>query len=298
MTRAKKWLLTAPREDAPARLFCFPYSGVGASMYSRWPRRVGPAEVCRVQLPGRENRVREEHFGTYQDLAAELAPALLPHLDRPFGFFGHCGGALIGFATAVRLAELGLPVPDRLFISSQVAPHEGPYGRYLGMSREELRTELEQLTKVMGGQPVPDLIDLGLTVMWADVAANKEYRLDEPLVLPSYVHSIGWREDQEIQPAQMGGWSRYAPPGRSRAVVLPGVHHAFLDAPDPLMDELALGMTQAVEDRPGDPDDLGVTGEPHDLGGPDDLGGPGGPGAPGDPGRPGTAGARRKEVDQ
>ncbi|MFJ9774316.1 thioesterase II family protein [Kitasatospora sp. NPDC101157] len=242
----KRWLLRTPDADAPARLFCFPYSGVGASMYSKWPARTGPAEVCRIQLPGRENRVREANFATYEELADELAPALLPHLDRPFGFFGHCGGALAAFATAHRLARLGLPVPDVLFVSSQVAPHEGPYGRYLTMDEPQLRTELERLTRIMGSEPVPDLIELGLRVMTADLAANRAYRTAGPVVLPTRIRLLGWSDDQEVAPGLMTGWSACCPPGQCERKILPGDHHAFLRAPGPLIDELADGMAGAV----------------------------------------------------
>ena len=33
-------------------------------------------EICLIQLPGRENRVREPHYGTYEELAVQLAESL------------------------------------------------------------------------------------------------------------------------------------------------------------------------------------------------------------------------------
>jgi surfactin synthase thioesterase subunit len=242
-------LLREPTQEAPARLFCFPYSGVGASMYNRWPRQLGPAEVCPVQLPGRENRIREPHYGTYEELAERLVEALPPYLDRPFAFFGHCGGALPAFATAVRLAELDLPVPACLFVSSQVAPHDGPFGRFLGMSDAELTVELTRLVVAMGGRAHPDMLELGLSVLRADVAANRAYHLAAPVVLPSVVHTLGWTDDREIRPEQMTGWSRYAHPGRFRCDVLPGTHYAFLAAPAELVDVLTAGLQRALRDE-------------------------------------------------
>ncbi|MBV9452449.1 MAG: hypothetical protein JO345_41840, partial [Streptosporangiaceae bacterium] len=47
-------------------------------------------EVCLVQLPARENRLPERHPGTYEKLAVDATLGLLPYLDRPSGFFGHC----------------------------------------------------------------------------------------------------------------------------------------------------------------------------------------------------------------
>lgn len=249
--RPQRWLLRKPKGEAPARLFCFPYSGVGASMYHRWPERIGPAEVCLIQLPGRENRLRDPHYGTYEDLAGPLAEALLPHLDRPFGFFGHCGGALPGFALALHLRERGLPEPAALFVSSQVSPHDGPFGRFLGMRDDELAIELAELTRAMGGEPHPALIEMNLGVLRADVDANRAYHLDKPVRLPSVVHTIGWEDDQEIRPERMTGWSEYAEPGRFRAEVLPGEHYAFLGAPDALTGVLAAGMRRAVDEWTG-----------------------------------------------
>lgn len=128
----RPWLLRKPTADSTYRLFLLPYSGVGASMYARWPARLGPAEVCLVQPPGRENRFREPHYGRYEDYAAALVDDIRPLLDRPFAFFGHCSSALAGFATALHLQRLGLPVPDRLFVSSEVAPTTA---RTVGSSR-------------------------------------------------------------------------------------------------------------------------------------------------------------------
>ncbi len=232
--RRGKWLLRKPAADATARLFCFPYSGLGASMYSRWPQRAGGLELCAVQPPGRENRICEPHYGGYPELAAGAAEALAPYLDRPFGFFGHCGGALAAFATALHLHLAGGPAPTALFVSSQVAPHEGPFGRFLSMSDEELRAELAALTEAMGGTADPDMIEFGLGVLRADLAANQDYRLDVPIALPTAVCAIGWRADTEIRPEQMPGWRDYAA-RLHEAVVLDGGHHAFLGAPAELL---------------------------------------------------------------
>jgi len=88
------WFLTSLSSEATARLFCFPYSGCGASMYRAWPRWVGSVEIVPLQLPGRENRMREPHYGTYEKLASALVADIGPYLDRPYALFGHCGGAL------------------------------------------------------------------------------------------------------------------------------------------------------------------------------------------------------------
>lgn len=233
-----------PDPAAEARLFCFPYSGTGASMYHRWPRRIGQVEVCLIQPPARENRIREPHYGTYQEMAAALVDYLPPYLDKPFGFFGHCGGALPGVELTLQLAAAGLPLPRRIFISSQVAPHDGPYGRFLSLRRDELTEELARLVTGMGGTPNPRLLELGLDLLEMDIEANRRYRVSEPQPLPCGITVIGWTEDQEIPMDLMGGWRVLS--SDCRFVLLDGKHYDFLGAPAHLLAEIEQDLVGAA----------------------------------------------------
>lgn len=237
-----RWLLRQPDEESAARIFCFPYAGVGASMYAGWPARVGSAEICLLQPPGRENRLREAHYGDYRALAEQLVEALAPYLDRPFAFFGHCSGAMPGYATAMRLMLDGLPTPAALFVSSQGAPHHGPHSRFLSMTDDQLRDELAGLVTALGGIPDPDLLALGLGVLRADVEAYRQYQVAAPVVLPGRITAIGWADDHEVSPGQLAGWADCAAPRHFRSVVLPGSHYSFLSAPQALLAELAADM--------------------------------------------------------
>lgn len=241
------WLLREPSADSPARLFCVPYSGCGASMYRRWPRFADGVEICPVQLPGRENRIRERPHETYQALADDLADGLLPYLDRPYGLFGHCGAALAAYETAVRLVERGYRLPTRLFLSSQVAPQDGPRGRFLGLTDAELREEIGQLTVQLGGEPVPSLIDLTLGILREDIEANKRYHLPDPPRLPVALTALGWSGDFEVPHATMGGWDRC---GDTVFDVLEGEHYTFTEAPAALLDRFTAGLLPTTADRP------------------------------------------------
>ncbi|MFC0861428.1 thioesterase II family protein [Sphaerimonospora cavernae] len=228
-----KWLIRQPSPQAAARLFCIPYSGCGASMYRKWPHFVGELEICPVQLPGRENRMRETAYETNEALAVDLADALLPYLDRPFGLFGHCGSALAAFATTVQLSALDLPTPTRIFLSSQVAPHEEPFGRLLAMRDDELRDELVRLMIEMGATPVPDLIDLAHEILLTDMGATRRYRLPAPIHLPVPITAIGWTRDVDVSALRIKGWAEY---GDTTFELLDGVHYRFLEAPGELME--------------------------------------------------------------
>jgi surfactin synthase thioesterase subunit len=239
---ARTWLFREPSEDAPARLFAFPYSGTGASMYREWPRRIGPVEVCPVQLPARENRLREAHPGTYERLAEEAARGLLPYLDRPSGFFGHCGGALSAFATALELERAHDRVISALFLSSQVPAHEKPFGRWLWLPREQLSVELDGLVRRLGGVISPDFKEMALDLLEEDLETQRRYRLAAPEKLSCAVYGIGWADDVEIRPDQIGGWDEYAAPGAHHSVLLDGDHYTFLEAPASLQDVLGSAL--------------------------------------------------------
>lgn len=235
-----QWLLRRPAEDARARIFCFPYSGMGASMFNRWPTAIGDVEVCAIQLPHRENRIRDPHFGTYERLSEMLAEFLLPYLDRPAAFFGHCAGALPAFETARRLAERGCPVPDRLVVSAQVAPHHCPHDRFLDCTDAELAEELTQLAIARGGQAHPELIELSLAVLRRDLEASRVYRLPEPVTVPTRISVLQWADDPEVTVEELTGWRDYAE--EVRFTVMAGGHYDFLTPPAELLDELVLGL--------------------------------------------------------
>lgn len=226
--RPPRWFLHRPGGTAAARLFCLPYSGCGASMYRQWPTMLDGLEICAIQLPGRENRLRERPHETYQALAADVIEAIEPFLDRPFGFFGHCGSALSSYEIAVQLARRGGPLPTCIFVSSQVAPQDGPYGIYLDMDDDELAVEVGRLIRLMGGDPRDDLVEVCTEVMRADVDANARYLMAQPYRLPCRVSAIGWKDDVNVPAKLMTGWSEC---GQTVFRMLDGDHFSFLAAP-------------------------------------------------------------------
>jgi surfactin synthase thioesterase subunit len=243
LTRRNPWLPHAPSADAAARVFLIPYSGCGSSMYRQWPRRLGAVEFLPVEPPGHETRFAEPNFASYRELAELMAQGLGAHLDVPFAFFGHCGSALAAYEVSAHLVRSGGPAPARLFVSSEVAPQDGPAGRFLSMDDAELGAELEMLVRRSGGTPNPALIELYLEVLRADVETNKRYIVPDPDRLPCPITAIGWSEDDEIPFATMGGWSAC---GATDSVLLEGRHHRFLEAPAELLELMASSLVAGV----------------------------------------------------
>lgn len=231
-TAPSPWFVRPPSADHAARLFCFPFSGSGASAFSAWPAALDDVEICPVQFPGRENRLAHPHYGTYDNLAESLVEPLVPHLDRPYAFFGHCAGALPAYETVLRLVEQGLPTPECLFVSGQPAPHDASLDRMLTLTEPELGAEVEAFIRSRGIEPRPDMVDLGLMVLLRDHAAAKAYRRPEPVAVPCPIVVLHWRDDPDVSLDGLQGWRQYADSVEFR--VVDGGHYDFMDAPDEL----------------------------------------------------------------
>lgn len=235
MTRPVRnpWLPRTPSPGAAARVFCIPYSGTGAGLYRGWPHERDGVEFLPVELPGHESRFAEPAAETYQELAEAMAEGLRPWLDVPYAFFGHCWSASLAYEATVELAAG--PAPARLFASSQVAPQDGPYARMLHMDDTELAAEMTTLIRNLGGTPQPDFVELYTEVLRADVEVSRRYVRPDPPRVPCPITAIGWTEDTDVTPAQMGGWTAC---GDTTFTVLDGRHMSFADAPAPLIELL------------------------------------------------------------
>ena len=88
--KLKKWFIEKKSEADEERLFVFHHAGGGATYYMPLLKELaGRYSVYFVQLPGREFRINEPAYESWDKLLDDLTEALLPYLDKPFTFFGH-----------------------------------------------------------------------------------------------------------------------------------------------------------------------------------------------------------------
>jgi medium-chain acyl-[acyl-carrier-protein] hydrolase len=222
------WILTFHTAAAPrARLFCFPHAGGGASAFREWAGLV-PAgvEVCAVQPPGRENRLREPPLTALPPLVVEAAAALLPWLDLPFAFFGHSLGALAAFEVARQLRRQGAPTPTWLFAAGCEAPQRlRPADPPLhALPRERFLAELRRLE----GTPEAvlnsaELLDVLLPLLRADFAVLETYRYRPELPLACPITAVGGVEDRQISRDDLAAWGEQTAAGVEMHL-LPGGH--------------------------------------------------------------------------
>lgn len=229
---ATPWLLRLPASPGGRRVFLVPHAGCGANIFDPWPERSDGVELLPVELPGRLTRWGDPMPDTFQELAAALVAGLRPYLDAPYALFGHCWSGLAVYEAVVQLQRAGLPLPERVFVSGQVAPQDGPVGRMLDMGDAELAAELSETIRAAGKVPHPELIALYTRVLRTDVEVCRRYVVPEPVRLDRPVTVIGWADDTEVPPERTAGWERCAD---TVFEVLPGGHDRFVEAPPELL---------------------------------------------------------------
>jgi surfactin synthase thioesterase subunit len=230
---ATSWLRRAP-SAASGRVFCIPQAGSGTSVFDRWPERRDAVEFLPVELPGRLSRFGEPGPGTLTGLAGAMVAGLEPYLRVPFAFFGHCWSAILAYEATAQLERAGRP-PVRLFVSSEVPPQVGPFGRMLDMPEAGLAAEVEATIRTIGKTPHPELIAIYVKILRNDIELRRGYVPADPLRLACPITAFGWTDDREYRPEQMAGW---ADCGDTTFEVFAGQHNRFSDAPPELLDAI------------------------------------------------------------
>lgn len=244
-----------PRKGSPGaeiRLFCFPFAGGGAYVFRPWIRPLrGLAEVCPIYLPGRETRMQEPPSRDLMALVADIASEIQEYLDKPFAFFGHSMGALVGFELAQLLRERHGAEPVQLFVSGrrppQLPPRETPM---YNLPERELLDELRQI----GGTPEevlndPDLLRMILPVVRADLEMVDCYRYSPRTPLGCPVAAFGGLGDAQITRADLSGWRMHTT-ARFSLQMFPGNHFFLKSAESLLLEQLAVHLSALISPMP------------------------------------------------
>ena len=191
------------------RLFCFPYAGGGASVFSRWADDFTEGlELIAVQFPGRETRFGEKPFSDLTTLVQVVVSEIRPYLSVPFAFFGHSMGALVCFEMARSLRKFHYPQPFHLFVSGFRAPQLKDPDPPIHQLPDTLF--LEEL-KALGGIPenaldIPELMELMLPIIRQDVKICECYTYSKEPALDCSISSYGGLRDKKISKEQLAAW--------------------------------------------------------------------------------------------
>lgn len=197
-----------PNPAATVRLFCFPYAGSSALIYRDWTRSFPEwIEVCPVQLPGRGARLHEPPLVRMDQVVKSLLREMRSYLTKPFAFFGHSMGAVIGFEITRLLRRENARLPVHLFISGRGAPQTiAPKPPTYNLPDAAFKQELQRLK----GTPAevlahPELMEVVMPLLRADfeLIQTYTYTYERPLNIP--LTALGGLED-DISRQNLEDW--------------------------------------------------------------------------------------------
>jgi len=252
---ASPWLITygvRNTERVRMRLFCFHYAGATASIFRSWQESLPEeVELVAVQLPGREYRLAEPLLTDMREIAPAVAEILPPLLDKPYVFFGHSMGVLLGFDVIRILRARGFGEPELLIASGRNAPQF----RWRDAGLQALPDdEFIAAVRDYNGTPEALLVDEELRELWlprlrADltVSATYEYVEQRPLECPIVV--LVGADDPLVSDAGLKGWLPQTT-GGVQFFHYPG-NHFFLHSAEPLVVAKVNAELEKLLDREG-----------------------------------------------
>lgn len=244
---AQLWLRRLqPNPKARFRLFCFHFAGGSASAYRTWPAVMSAiradVEVCAIQLPGRENRIRESPFTQTTPLVSTLSNVLQSEFDRPFAFFGHSMGAIVAYELAQSLQRTGSSHLKHLFVSGRRAPFLDERMPLLHQIRgdEAFLRGIQQRYNNLPEFLLQDaeLQALFLPLLRADFTLVETYRPSSLAPLPCPVTVLGGDGDPVANQGELEAW-RTLTKGGFALHLFPGDHFYLQKHTSMLIEKIA-----------------------------------------------------------
>jgi medium-chain acyl-[acyl-carrier-protein] hydrolase len=230
-------------------MFCFPFAGGSAQNFRTWHEGLPPSvEVCAVQLPGRETRMRETPFSNVIPMVEAMIPAINPYLDRPFVLFGHSMGALIAFELARKLRRDHKMLPECLVVSGRGAPHVPiPRAPINNLPQPEFIEGLKQLNgtpkEVLENEVLMQLIT---PLLRADLAVHEDYVYAEEAPLTCDILAFGGLHDSEVGRDGISAWRGHTE-GEFLQRMVPGDHFFIQSAQSLFLRMLSSELYQVIK---------------------------------------------------
>lgn len=230
-----KWFLRPnPNPQARLRLFCCHPAGRGASTFVPWasllPKEI---ELCCVQLPGRESRMREAPFNRLAPMLDSLEESIFPLLDRPFALFGASMGALVAFELALRLRQTYSILPVNLFLASRRAPQTPERLPLIAHLPDEpflyeVQTRYNSIPEIIRSDK--DLMEMFIPLLRADFSLIETYQYLPAVPLDCPLTALHGAADPIVLADEMAAWKDHT--ARSfQQITYQGGHFFFNEQP-------------------------------------------------------------------
>jgi medium-chain acyl-[acyl-carrier-protein] hydrolase len=183
-------------------------------------------EVCALQLPGRESRLREAPLTELDQVISAVTTAIRPYLTLPFAFFGHSMGAGMAFELSRSLARGGDPLPNHLFVSGRRGPrlpepdppiHDLPDDQFIAEMRDRYGGIPDEVAEN------PELLELLLPCLRADMTVFETHAFVDGDPVPCPISAFGGEGDWRAGPKELEAW-RQETNGSFAMKMFPGGH--------------------------------------------------------------------------
>ncbi|MFH8349524.1 thioesterase II family protein [Streptomyces sp. NPDC018045] len=239
---------------ATLSLVCVPFAGAGAAFFRSWRAPAAPdIDLVPVRLPGRERLIEEEPLRSIPDVVRRVLPEVLESTaGTPVALFGHSSGGALAHALAHAMAARTGTEVVRLFVSGAHGPGSRRARRATGLPDEQF---LERVQEFAGARhPAldnPQMRELILPTLRADVEMYEDYHPDPDTVLPVPVTALRGRDDDCVSAAEAQEWSKTTGLG-FEYVELPGGHMYLNDAVPDLLRVIRASTADAPVRGSGD----------------------------------------------
>ncbi|MFC9235178.1 thioesterase II family protein [Streptomyces decoyicus] len=229
----------------PTLLVCFPHAGAGPSFFAHWGNLASPGlDVAPVGLPGREKRFDEPPLEYVSDAVEDALPQIRAQAGGYHGvcLFGHSLGAVLAYETACRLSGDGdVPVVGLVVSGSAGPAHRHDLGA-TGLPDDAFLATVERATGYRHEAfDEPELRDLLLPALRADIAMHERYRSSGTTVLDVPVTAVRGAEDHLIDAEMLAQWQEVTTAG-FHSQALPGGHMYLADSPGALLGLVGDGL--------------------------------------------------------
>ena len=197
-------------QEGKITLFCCPFAGGGASVYSSWIKKMErEITVCPIQLPGREDRIMEKPYNNMKNMLDDVEDVLIKHIKGPYALWGHSMGGKIAYELEKRIELRGktakyffvsgsripsIPEPNPIYYFSD-EKFKKAIGRFEGTPKEVLENQ--------------ELLDFFLPMLRADFKMDETYYDKEVTTLRSPIAAFGGSSDREADVEAIKEWSQY-----------------------------------------------------------------------------------------
>jgi surfactin synthase thioesterase subunit len=207
-------------------------------------------EVCPIQLPGKENRVKEKAFIDMGRATEVLKQVLLPELDRPYAFYGHSVGAHLAYRLAYKLWSEIDNKPGHLFVGAYSSPTILP-NPVVSLAREKFKEigyddipdpeslssikpekKGEMLEMLLSTTDVDmELLRLLLPTALAELQMVRDWNMVDKLIFDIPITAIHGKRDDKVRESEMHAWQELTK-GPFTLHTLPGDHLFLLENQD------------------------------------------------------------------